>query len=122
MVHSAAESNELVVRKRHFDQARTLLLDAEASMPEIFRDMQAGGHADVINEAWNFIRTQYMKNNKQGVREHLVHHFLQQRIPAYQIESTIESMLKSGMIESAGKQSAPGMRKFVPTKSGPAGE
>lgn len=115
MVHSAAESNELVVRKRHFDQARELLLDAEAVMPEIFRDMQAGGHADVINEAWNFLRAQYMKGNKEGVREHMLHHFLQQRIPAYQIESTIESMLKSGMMEVTGKQTAPGMRRFIPT-------
>lgn len=113
MAASMAESRELVVRKHHLDEAAETLLGAEAEMPEIFRDMQSSGHSDVINETWNYVRAKYMRNEKKPVRENEIHAFLQQRVPAYQISSVIDSMIKSGWIETV--VSGPeGMRKFKP--------
>ncbi len=106
MAFSAAESNDLVVRQTHWAGALSLLLCAEAAMPEIFMEMSAGTCNSVIEETANFCI-----GLRGLVREDKIQAFLAQRVPAYQIEATFNAMIKSGILVPDGLN-LPGHRTF----------
>jgi energy-coupling factor transporter ATP-binding protein EcfA2 len=127
MVMCADESSEMLIQPHHFEEARDLLLETEHYIPEIFREISASGsQSQEIEEAFEFLWHRYAKTGKP-IRESALTHFLSQRVPTYQIENIINTMLASNMIEEAkqadGKADYPGKaRRFVPREKYRHGE
>jgi len=116
MIASVSESDELLIRERHFKRALGWLLDAEAQMPEIFKAMSTSGTGKVMEEAWYYIFTIYSKEQKP-IMKHRIIQFLQERVPVHSIETTIEMMEQGKMIE---KQLTAAGAAYVPKgKRGP---
>jgi len=81
-----------------FQQALDTLIEAEFFMPDIFKSMSSGGAGRNIEEAWHYLYTIYMKENKPIAEPRLVQ-FLQERIPVHQINTTIEMMERGQLIK-----------------------
>jgi energy-coupling factor transporter ATP-binding protein EcfA2 len=127
MVMAADENSEMLIQPHHFHEARSLLLETEHYIPEIFREISASGsQSQEIEEAFEFLWHRYAKTNRP-IRESALTHFLSQRVPTYQIENIINTMLASNMIseekQGDGKADYPGKpRLFVPREKYRHGE
>lgn len=98
MVSSASCGDSLVVTIDNYAEALDWLLEAEASMPDIFRSMRSGGDARIIEEAYHFIYQIYVKK-KEPVREQLLFAFLGERTPAHNVERIATVMERAGLIK-----------------------
>lgn len=113
MVAAASESNELVIRLRHFQQALDWLIEAEYFMPDIFKSMVVGGDSAAMEEAFRFVYTTYAKE-KRPVLEHRIVQFLSQRVPGHSILRLLEVMQRANMIEIAPGGGTAGRMAYVP--------
>lgn len=116
MIASVADSPKLHIEKRHFTQALDWMIEAESYMPDIFKAMKGGGAGKIMDEAWYYIYTTYMKEDAP-VAKHRVIGFLRERVPAHNIESTLRMMEQSKLIKlsltSAGSGYVPEEKKVI---------
>ena len=107
MVACVDRGNELVLRVEDFNRAMGWLLEAEATMPEIFRVGLTSSDAKVMEEIAHFVR------RRGETSEHLIVGFARERVPAYAVKSVIDVMVNSGMIVSIGQDLKTGLRIFT---------
>ena len=114
MAFSVSESNNMVIELKHWDAARELLLETEELMPEIFKEISAGGQAAEIEEAFLHIVRAYGKTGKE-ISESILVHFLHNKVPANQIDFIINTMLRAKMLKEVipkGMLNTPGRERF----------
>lgn len=113
-VASISRSDSLLIEEQDFIRALDWMIEAEASMPDIFKAMTQGGAGKTMEEAWHFIFKVHAKENAPVLKHRLIQ-FLQERVPVHNIETTIKMMEEGRMIEpiltSAGKAYKPRGRK-----------
>lgn len=115
MVASAACGESYSIDIHHYQMALDWLLEAEASMPDIFRAMsQRGGDSEVIRETWHYVYTIWMKE-KKPIRENRLVMFLAERVPSTHIQYVIKAMVDSGMLKSVSTGIAD-PKAYQPTK------
>lgn len=98
MVATVAESDDLIVTIEHFHQALNWLLEAEKFMPDIFRSMAIGGDAKALEDCHHYAHQVYIKT-KENVSEARLIEFLQNRVPAHNVERILGLMVKSKLLE-----------------------
>lgn len=104
MISSLSRSTELVIRQQDVERAREWLLEIEALMPCIFRDMVFRSDDQVIEEVFQYAFGIYVKE-RRPLAEALLLRFLSQRTPAEKAERILALMEKSGVLERvAGAQ------------------
>jgi hypothetical protein len=119
MIFCALRSNDMTISIEDFQNAKDTLLLTEEDMPEIFKEIRAGGQASEIEEVFHFMVRHHAKT-KKPISEHRLINFLSSRLPVNQIPFLITTMLHAKMIEEhplSGKTSTPGgiqNRLFVP--------
>jgi hypothetical protein len=97
MISSVSRSNDLVITKGDYQNAMGWLLEAEAVMPEIFKDISSGSvDADAIEETYSFAYKQGIGNRL--VPERSIVYFLQQRVPVHNVMRIIDLMVRSNML------------------------
>jgi len=98
MVACASDGGSLVISLDHYQRALNWLVEAEGSMPDIFRSMTSGGDSRAMEEAWYMVYTSAMKEKKPVMETRLVY-FLKERVPSHQIKPIIDTMVKAGMLK-----------------------
>ena len=101
MICSLSEGTTLAIEQRHMQRALDFLLQVEFYMPDIFKSMANTSHGQLIQEAWHFIYTAYIKEGKRPVHRVRLIKYLQQRTPAHNVERVVDVMEKSGLIRPA---------------------
>jgi len=99
LVASVSESLDLIITEDHVGRAIDWLIEAELYMEEIFKEMGAGTHGQIIDEIWHFIFKAYMKAGKKSVQESRVLNYVAQRTPAHNVARIMEVMEKSGLVK-----------------------
>lgn len=97
MVASAARGDTLQVTADHFREALDWLIEVEAYMPDIFKAMKAGGDSKAIEAAWHFTYEHWVKK-KEPIPETRLIYFLQERIPAHNVQRVLEVMVKAEIL------------------------
>ena len=105
--------HELIIQD--FRDTLNLLYKTEYRMPEIFRAMQGRGQQAIIEEAFNYLTSDYFKTKKPMPSQRL-HAFLAVRLPSYAVDQTIKVMLDAGVIKQVNLQNP-----NLPTLPGPQG-
>lgn len=100
MVSCAARTNTMHIEEEDFHWSLQVLLDSEAVMPQIFKEMASGGQRSEIEEAFYHVLTIHNRTKKPVSESSLVH-FLSARVPANQVDYLINTMIRSRMIEEA---------------------
>lgn len=109
---SASRSDNMVIEMEDYERAFGMLLDAEATMPEIFKAMRTESDAEVIDECYNFIIAEYLRRNRP-LRENMIVWWLSERVPAMKINFILETMVRTGHLSQVGPNTAPN-REFKP--------
>lgn len=98
MISAMARGEELAVRLQDVERAREWLLEIEALMPQIFRDMVMRSDDQVIEETFQFAFSVYLKTRKPLPGATILR-FLAQRTPAEKAEKIMTLMEKAGILE-----------------------
>lgn len=97
MVAAVDQSNQLLLTKDVFNTAIRWLLEAEVSMPEIFKAGGTGADSKAMDEIYHYILSMDLK--RVGVPEHKVVNFARERVPAHSVMRVLEIMSRGGLIE-----------------------
>jgi hypothetical protein len=111
MISSAARHSHLVIEEQDYYRAFEWLIEAEDTMPEIFKAMTTGGDSQVIRDAWHFLYEIYLKT-KKPIPEKRLYAFLAQRVPSEKARHIIDLMVNGGLIKADGY--AGSTRTFMP--------
>lgn len=116
MVAAIDRSGVLLLTKDDFNRALGWLLEAELTMPDIFKAGVGNADAKAMDEIYHYVLTNNQRNARGqslGVPEHKVTNFARERVPIHSVLRVIEIMERSGMIESLGMDSRTGQRRFL---------
>lgn len=98
MAFSAMRSSEMVLRLEDYQAATDLLIEAEATMPDVFKSMTVGSDVNVYDEAFNFVWQAFAKEGK-AIAEHRIVKFIAMRTPTHNVIKVLEIMRSSRMLE-----------------------
>jgi len=113
MVSAVDRGNALILTKSDFNRAMGWLLEAEGTMPEIFKAGATNADAAAMDEIIHFIK---ISDTGHGVSEQKITRFAQERIPIHSILRTIEILEKSGQITCLGVDRATKIRYYQSVK------
>jgi hypothetical protein len=101
MVSAMSDGMRMTIELKDFLRAKLWLFDAEASMPDIFRDMAGRSDSQVLQDMHFFMWSQYARD-KKPIHESRVYNWLTTRAHADKIKYIIETAERSGMITRTG--------------------
>lgn len=102
MVACASRSRSLHITLGDFQRAQTWLLDAEATMPNIFREMSQKSDAAVIQDLHFFMWGEYNKTKKH-LHESLLIHYLSSKVSSEKISKILEIAERANYIQRFGQ-------------------
>lgn len=93
------------------------LLELEAEIPEIFKDMISGGDGEIMADTHNQLVQFWINNGKRAIPVSFIYRLLSKQVAAHSIERVIQVMENAGMISRmAGTQGADAY--YVPKMGG----
>lgn len=98
VVSSVSRSDSLLIELHDYKRALNWLTEAEAYMPDIFKDMANGGDSGAIDDAWSYVYQLWAKE-KKGILEHRLIYFLKDRVPSHSVMRVIEMMVRSNLLK-----------------------
>jgi hypothetical protein len=102
MIAAVDASNQLLLTKEVFWKAMDWLLEAEQTMPEIFKAGATGADSKAMDEIYHYVLASDLK--RLGVSEHKIVNFARDRVPAHSVMRVLEIMERSGMLERSNEQ------------------
>ena len=115
MVSAIDRSNALVLTKADFNRALGWLLEAELTMPDIFKAGAGSADAKAMDEIYHYVLTSNRRDAKgksMGVPEHKIINFARERLPVHSVMRVVEIMEQSGMIHAIRTNGLTGQRVF----------
>lgn len=101
MISAIDRSNALILTRDDFNRALGWLLEAELTMPEIFKAGATNADGQAMEEIVHFIS---INDRGQGVSEQKITRFAADRIPVNSIIRALEILERSGQIHVFGVQ------------------
>jgi len=98
MVAAVSRGQTMTIAMEDFLRAKSWLLDAEAVMPDIFRDMAGRSDHQVLQELHFYMWQTYTTGGKKPLHEARLLNFLSARIPSEKIKYVIDIAIRSGMM------------------------
>jgi hypothetical protein len=121
MVMSAARGNDYVIRMEDYNRALDMLLEAEATMPDVFKAMKHNSDSNVYDEAYAFVYNAFVKEDK-AVPEHRIIYFIGQRAPSHAVTKVLEVMVQGGMLVVHDMAGPGGRPTYKPAAKGDLGQ
>lgn len=115
MIASLAESDELVIERRHFEDAHRLLRHAENYMPRVFQEMTTSPDKRHILELHNWAFKASEKTTDGLISEEELMRQISSRVDAHRAKYFLNILIDSGRVKLAGPNN-PGFRKFKPVE------
>lgn len=100
MISAASAGHALTIELEDFHRALAWLLEAETTMPDVFRAMVGKSDMVVLRELYQYVWETWTKSKKPVHNSRLVA-FLAARVPSDKIERIIQIAAKSSLIENA---------------------
>lgn len=98
MVSSASRSVHLMIEQQDFRRAVDWLLEAEATMPDVFRNMAQKSDTEVIKDLHFFCWQIYAKH-RQPIHEQRLVNFLRTKVPSDRIDKILEIADRAGIVK-----------------------
>lgn len=113
MVMSAQRASDYIILEQDFRNALEMLLEAEASIPMIFREMSTGGDSSIMDEVYQEVERIFSKNSG-GVPEARIIEFISRRIRANDVKRIFEVMYTSNMLRIVNASGMGGRPTYAP--------
>jgi len=114
MISAASAGHPLAIELEDFNRALAWLIEAEVTMPDVFRAMVGKSDMVILRELYQYVWEAYSKGKKPIHNSRLVA-FLSARVTSDKIDRIIQVAAKSGLIENG---TYPDDWKPVPRASG----
>lgn len=101
MIASLSRSDSLVIGTEDFNEALDWLIEAEVTMPEIFRAMVMGGDTATLNDAALWVQEQEKKTLNPVPRYRIID-FLRTRMKSVDVMRSFEIMQNANLIKQTG--------------------
>lgn len=95
---AAVSADSADIELAHFNRARDWLLAAEATMPDIFREMVGKSDVQVLDELHYYCWQIWIKEKKAVHQSRLIH-FLQHRVPSDKIMRLLDIAVKANILD-----------------------
>ncbi len=103
IVSTVSRTGKIVIEAVDVRRAIAWLTEAEALMPDVFREMMGKSDSQVIEEMHLFVTTLWAKNKRQPVSGEAIRKFLLQRLPHEKVETVLIAAERANIIaRSAG--------------------
>lgn len=103
MISSVSRSNDLVIYADDIERARNWLLEAEAVMPEVFKEMSGNSDGQLIQDLHWYVWELWSKGEKKGfIHRARIETFLSARTPAYNVENIVKVCIRAGVLIDKG--------------------
>jgi len=112
MAISVSKGDDLIVEEQHITEARRVLLEAEKTMPDIFRAMNVSQDSIEIAETHRFIIEYCTDKEVTSIPEHRLVHFIMKRVAVQRVGYIIDIMIQSQLIQVVGVNLGKGSRNF----------
>lgn len=109
MISAIDKSNSLILTKEDFNRALGWLIEAELTMPEIFKAGATNADAQALDEILHFVM---ITDKGTGVSEQQITRFARERIPLHSILRVVEILERGGHIACVGTERRSGIRYF----------
>ncbi len=109
MVAAVDRSDTLLLTRDDFNRALGWLLEAEITMPDIFKAGAGNADAKAMDEIYHFVQ---INDRGQGVIEQKLINFARERVPIHSVGRVVEIMERSGMIRTVAFDKKTGLRYF----------
>lgn len=110
MVSAIDRSDTLLLTRDDFNRAMGWLLEAEATMPDIFKAGSGNADARAMDEIYHYVLT--LGATRGPVPEGKIIKFAKEHIPLHSIERVIRIMTQAGMLVEAGLDRRTGLKLF----------
>ena len=110
MVSSIDRGNSLVLTVADFNRALGWLIEAEETMPDIFKAGSTSIDSQAMDEIFHFVST---LDTGFGVSEQRIIRFAKERVPLHSLLRVIEIMERSGQLHLRGTDKRTGVRFFA---------
>lgn len=101
IISAISRSQQLTITEYDVTRALAWLIDAEALMPDVFREMAGKSDTAIIDEL-QFMLTEYKKKFRKAATTDVVWDFLRQRVPSEKIEKIMLTAQRSGIVFNPG--------------------
>jgi len=104
MISAVSYHQKLTVHLADFERAKTWLLDAELTMPDVFKAMRQKSDEQLLQDMHQFVYSKWasvVRDNRKPVKEELIWEFFKERTTSERIQKLIETALRSGLIRQA---------------------
>lgn len=101
-VASVSRSSELVINLQDAERARDWLLDMEATLPELFRNMEAGGDQKILETLWNHCWSYFLRNQKPIPQSYIMR-WLNHRVETNRAPWMLEALVNGGYLKRIAK-------------------
>lgn len=98
MIANISRSSDLIITCDDVTRGIDWLVEAEALMPDIFREMVKKSDQEVIQELHFHMMRIWTRNPKKGIHESVIYHFLGQRVMSHYVAKVFEIAVKSNVI------------------------
>lgn len=109
MVAAVDRGNALLLTKDDFNTALGWMIEAEDTMPDIFKAGATNADAAAMDEIVDFIK---IADTGNGVNEKRIVSFARDKIPLHSILRIVEIMERSGMIYCCGREKRTQLRYY----------
>lgn len=100
MISSASTSNSRIVTLDNYVEAFGWLCEVEHAMNDIFKSMQVGGAARIVDETWFWAYEWWLKHKKEKpIPEGLLWEFMSARAPIGDVPRLIDYMIRTGVLK-----------------------
>lgn len=97
IISAISRSQELIITEHDVERALTWLIEAEALMPDVFREMAGKSDASIIDEL-QFMLLDYKMKMRKSATTDIIWDFMRQRVPSEKIDKIIQTAERSGVI------------------------
>lgn len=118
MVFSVQRSSELVLRIEDYQDAMDMLIYSEGLIPDLFKSLKGSSDSNVIDEAFNFVWTEFNRSGQKGIPEHRIVRFLSEKVPSHTVLKILEIMVQSRIIEISNIAGPGGRPEYKPVPKG----
>lgn len=102
IIASVARSREMIIKSCDVDRAIGWLLEAERTMPDIFRAMLGKSDRDVLDELHTYVYAKWGMTGRTKVKGEDMRRFLLERVPHEKVESLIAAAERANLIARVG--------------------
>lgn len=112
VVSCTSRNNSLLIEECDYERAIDWLVEVEAYMPDIFKDMANGGDSQAIDDTWFYVYQTWAKE-KKPIAEHRIVYFLKDRVPSHSVMRVLEMMVRSNLLQDS-MDPTNGRKVYVP--------